>query len=153
MCTLLHKNCHHILQCHIIIIYLFLADTVRNFNRYSTAANGLQDTCYDYGSIMHYRGTAFAKESGTRTIYTCNTTAVIGQREGLSATDIARVRQLYNCTVSNFALFAGAKGLPEKNLLQRWSQFLTHQKVFAQWSCMGEILTVKRLAKCTLHEI
>jgi len=48
---------------------------------------------YDYGSIMHYPATAFSK-NGQPTIIPVGTHA-IGQRQGLSAGDIAAVRMIY----------------------------------------------------------
>jgi hypothetical protein len=47
---------------------------------------------YDYGSIMHYSADAFAKP-GTRTIIPKDPTAQIGQRTGLSAGDIAAIKE------------------------------------------------------------
>jgi hypothetical protein len=48
---------------------------------------------YDYGSIMHYPATAFSR-NGQPTIVAKNG-APIGQREGLSAGDIAAMQALY----------------------------------------------------------
>ncbi len=36
-----------------------------NFDKYSGYRNSLQDTCYDYGSMMHYPSWAFATDSST----------------------------------------------------------------------------------------
>jgi hypothetical protein len=49
---------------------------------------------YDYGSIMHYPRTAFSK-NGQDTITPTDANAQIGQRNGLSAGDIAAVRSMY----------------------------------------------------------
>lgn len=49
---------------------------------------------YDYGSIMHYPRKAFSS-NGQDTIEPVDATAQIGQRNGLSAGDIASVRQMY----------------------------------------------------------
>ena len=51
---------------------------------------------YDYGSIMHYPRDAFSR-NGRDTITPTDPSAVIGQRRGLSAGDIAAVRDMYNC--------------------------------------------------------
>lgn len=48
---------------------------------------------YDFGSIMHYPATAFSK-NGKDTIVTKNG-APIGQRNGLSAGDIAAIKSIY----------------------------------------------------------
>jgi hypothetical protein len=53
------------------------------------------DLCkYDYDSIMHYGRTAFSR-NGQDTITPTNPNAQIGQRNGLSNTDISAVRDLY----------------------------------------------------------
>jgi hypothetical protein len=49
---------------------------------------------YDYGSIMHYPATAFST-NGQPTIVPVQPGVSIGQRNGLSAGDIAAVRQMY----------------------------------------------------------
>jgi Astacin (Peptidase family M12A)/FG-GAP-like repeat len=56
--------------------------------------DGLNIGSYDYGSIMHYGATAFSK-NGLPTIETIPAGIPIGQRNGLSAGDIASVQWLY----------------------------------------------------------
>lgn len=66
-----------------------------NFNQRITDGDDLG--AYDYGSIMHYPRTAFSK-NGQNTITPTDANAAIGQRNGLSAGDIAGVRSMYpNC--------------------------------------------------------
>lgn len=60
--------------------------------------NGYNIDLYDYGSIMHYPANAFTS-NGQPTITTIPAGIPIGQRSGLSAGDIAGVRNLYGGTV------------------------------------------------------
>ena len=53
-------------------------------------------TAYDYGSLMHYSADSFSN-NGKPSITPKQANAVIGQREKLSAIDIAEVRQYYEC--------------------------------------------------------
>ena len=62
------------------------------FNQHITDGDDLG--AYDYGSIMHYPRTAFSK-NGQDTIVPTDGGAQIGQRTGLSAGDVAAVRQMY----------------------------------------------------------
>lgn len=57
-------------------------------------ADGDDVGAYDYGSIMHYPRKAFSK-NGNDTIVPVDASAVIGQRNGLSALDRAAVAALY----------------------------------------------------------
>lgn len=63
-----------------------------NFNQHITDGDDLG--LYDYGSIMHYPRNAFSK-NGQDTIVPTAPNAQIGQRDGLSAGDIAGVRAMY----------------------------------------------------------
>jgi len=53
---------------------------------------------YDYGSIMHYPSEAFSR-NGLPTIVPTDSTAVIGQRNGLSQGDIDTVEEMYKSVV------------------------------------------------------
>ncbi|XP_006823484.1 uncharacterized protein LOC100366837 [Saccoglossus kowalevskii] len=66
-----------------------------NFN---TEAMTVQNTYYDFGSVMHYSLYAFAIDSNIKTIIP-NQTPVItpGQIVSVSVTDVAEVIGLYNC--------------------------------------------------------
>lgn len=63
-----------------------------NFNQH--VQDGDDVGPYDYGSIMHYSAFAFALDTSKPTITTPHGEA-IGQREGLSAGDIAAVKAVY----------------------------------------------------------
>jgi hypothetical protein len=65
----------------------------RNFNQHISDGDDVGP--YDYGSIMHYERTAFGI-NGAETITPINpASAQIGQRNGLSAGDIAAVASMY----------------------------------------------------------
>jgi len=63
-----------------------------NFNQHISDGDDIGG--YDYGSIMHYGRTAFSR-NGQPTIVPLQSGAQIGQRNGLSAGDIAAVRAMY----------------------------------------------------------
>ena len=63
-----------------------------NFNQH--ISDGDDVGVYDYGSIMHYGPTAFSK-NGQPTIVPKQSGVTIGQRNGLSAGDIAAVKFMY----------------------------------------------------------
>lgn len=73
------------------------AGMAAQFNQHITDGDDLG--AYDYGSIMHYPRTAFSS-NGQETITPTNPAAVIGQRTGLSAGDLAGVAAMYpGCSV------------------------------------------------------
>jgi astacin (peptidase family M12A) len=63
------------------------------FNQHITDGDDLGP--YDYGSIMHYPRTAFSKNDQDTIVPTNPANAQIGQRQGLSAGDIAAVKAMY----------------------------------------------------------
>lgn len=63
-----------------------------NFDQHISDGDDVGD--YDYGSVMHYPANAFALDSSQPTIVTPHGEP-IGQRDGLSAGDIAAVRVIY----------------------------------------------------------
>jgi len=68
-----------------------------NFNKYAWGSTVLnQNTPYDWGSIMHYGANSFSS-NGQPTITTKQSGVTIGQRDKLSATDIAEIRAFYSC--------------------------------------------------------
>jgi hypothetical protein len=64
-----------------------------NFNQH--ISDGDDHGPYDYDSIMHYPATAFARDHRRPTISPVDPRKQIGQRQGLSAGDIATIQTLY----------------------------------------------------------
>ncbi|WP_372395925.1 M12 family metallopeptidase [Azospirillum sp. HJ39] len=76
------------------IVTANIADgTEHNFLQHINDGQDLGD--YDYGSAMHYSSTAFSK-NGKPTIEQLKPGPTIGQRDGLSAGDVASVVTLYS---------------------------------------------------------
>jgi astacin len=72
-----------------------------NFNQH--ISDGDDIGAYDYGSIMHYRRFAFSK-NGLPTIVPKQSGVILGQRNGLSAGDIAAVHHMYRTTHLNLTV-------------------------------------------------
>ncbi|XP_045124478.1 zinc metalloproteinase nas-4-like [Portunus trituberculatus] len=67
-----------------------------NFNKYSSSVISGFGEDYDYGSVMHYSAHAFSV-NGEKTIVTKDPNAHIGQRDGLSPVDWAKLKNMYKC--------------------------------------------------------
>jgi len=72
-------------------------DKRHNFKKYTTEMINHYNLPYDYRSIMHYGGKDFG--AGRMTIQTLDSRYqnIIGQRKGVSDTDIAMVKKMYGC--------------------------------------------------------
>jgi hypothetical protein len=70
--------------------------TENNFAKYSDVDIDTLEIGYDYGSVMHYESNAFTS-NGLRTIIPKDSNAVIGQRVGMSPSDILEVQRYYSC--------------------------------------------------------
>ncbi|KAL0850275.1 hypothetical protein ABMA28_012115 [Loxostege sticticalis] len=70
------------------------AGTEHNFAKYTNDTVTDFGVSYDYGSVMHYSDTAFSK-NGNKTIIPLKDDAVIGQRNGLSESDILKLHRMY----------------------------------------------------------
>ena len=57
---------------------------------------------YDYDSLMHYGPYAFSSNGKKTIVPIQNPSAVIGQRDNLSAKDIAELNALYDCQSNSF---------------------------------------------------
>jgi len=72
-------------------------DKRHNFKKYSSKIINHYNLPYDYRSLMHYGGKDFG--GGRMTIQTLDSRYqnVIGQRQGISDTDVAMVKKMYGC--------------------------------------------------------
>lgn len=85
-----------------------IAGRESNFAQHITDGDDLG--AYDYGSIMHYPRGAFSNGGGD-TIVPTSPGVSIGQRDGLSAGDIAAVAAMYPACTPTKAVWADPKGV------------------------------------------
>uniref|UniRef100_A0A8C5QBG4 Metalloendopeptidase n=1 Tax=Leptobrachium leishanense TaxID=445787 RepID=A0A8C5QBG4_9ANUR len=88
---------------YVNIMYEFISpESVSNFEKEDT--NNLNKR-YDYFSVMHYPGYAFSNTSGKNTIVPKPDPSVpIGQRNGISTLDAAKINTLYQCDICSTLL-------------------------------------------------
>ncbi|XP_035524152.1 zinc metalloproteinase nas-4-like [Morone saxatilis] len=72
------------------------------------------DLHYDIGSIMHY-GSGFFSANGLPTILSKSDMKDMGQRKKMTATDIEKVRRLYNCGGTKKELKTEISGVEEED--------------------------------------
>ncbi|XP_061401153.1 seminal metalloprotease 1-like [Musca vetustissima] len=87
--------------------YVFINETniqdgkLHNFNKYDTETVDDFDQGYDYGSVLHYSAFAFSA-NGEMTIVPlkeAEAAGIMGQRRGMSKSDIDRLNLMYRCPV------------------------------------------------------
>ncbi|KAJ6637441.1 Zinc metalloproteinase nas-4 [Pseudolycoriella hygida] len=72
------------------------AGTENNFEKASSQTTDAFGVGYDYGSVMHYSANAFSK-NGQPTLVAKYSGPRMGQRDGFSGGDIAKINQMYSC--------------------------------------------------------
>ncbi|CAL8269224.1 unnamed protein product [Arctogadus glacialis] len=73
-----------------------------NFKKYNDKRSSSLGVPYDYGSVMHYSKRAFSIASEPTIVTKIpEFMDVIGQRMGLSDSDLLKLNRLYNCTISS----------------------------------------------------
>ncbi|WAR03588.1 NAS13-like protein [Mya arenaria] len=70
-----------------------------NFEKLTTTQADTLGVSYDYGSVMHYSKYAFSKNGNPTIMPTNPPSADIGQRDGLSDSDVLRITKLYGCGI------------------------------------------------------
>ncbi|GJL62454.1 MAG: hypothetical protein NPIRA04_11080 [Nitrospirales bacterium] len=102
-----------------------------NFQKKSGAADYFD---YDYGSIMHYPGTSFAKDSSKPTIVPLTPGVTIGQREKMSYGDRQTIAKMYQrffprgysgvwrAGTGPYGLWVNASWTSFRNKWQEWSR-------------------------------
>jgi len=71
-----------------------------NFNKYGLNRIDSRGFAYDLDSMMHYGGTAFSTDRRTKLTIRAKNPAMqkrIGQRQGMSAGDVAQLKAMYHC--------------------------------------------------------
>ncbi|GAB4382694.1 MAG: hypothetical protein Kow00121_43350 [Elainellaceae cyanobacterium] len=105
-------------------------DSVGNFQKKPDSIDYFD---YDYGSIMHYPGTSFAKDSSKPTIVPLRRGVTIGQRNGLSYGDRQTIAKIYErffprgyagvwrAGTGRYGLWVNAEWSSFRNKWEEWS--------------------------------
>uniref|UniRef100_A0A336KT28 Metalloendopeptidase n=1 Tax=Culicoides sonorensis TaxID=179676 RepID=A0A336KT28_CULSO len=68
-----------------------------NFEKGKSGQIDAQGVGYDYGSVMHYNLNAFSKNGQPTMTVLKSTTDNVGQRDGFSKKDVAKINKMYKC--------------------------------------------------------
>uniref|UniRef100_A0A8C3NWT1 Metalloendopeptidase n=1 Tax=Cyanoderma ruficeps TaxID=181631 RepID=A0A8C3NWT1_9PASS len=94
----LHEHSRSDRDKHVKIMWEYISPADRpDFKKFESSNNlGLP---YDYSSVMHYGPYTFSNTTGKATIVPIPDASVhIGQRQGMSNLDVAKINKLYNCS-------------------------------------------------------
>lgn len=89
-----HEQCRNDRDAHVKILWENVRENAKH-NFYQKLREGDDIGSYDYESIMHYGPKFFSKNSQPTIEVISGNTGEIGQREGLSAGDIATIKRTY----------------------------------------------------------
>uniref|UniRef100_A0A8C5QEG6 Metalloendopeptidase n=1 Tax=Leptobrachium leishanense TaxID=445787 RepID=A0A8C5QEG6_9ANUR len=93
-----HEHSRSDRDLHVTIMYQYIPpESLSNFEKEDTNNMNLE---YDYFSVMHYPCYAFSSTPGECTIIPKPDPSVpIGQRNGISTMDVAKINALYHCDI------------------------------------------------------
>ncbi|XP_037087445.1 zinc metalloproteinase nas-13-like [Pollicipes pollicipes] len=78
---------------------------------------------YDVGSVLHYGPRAFAADPTRPTITPLQSSSEMGQRNGFSATDVAKLNRLYGCDVGGPGATTAAPPAATCRDVAEWCRF------------------------------
>ncbi|KFP74682.1 Astacin-like metalloendopeptidase, partial [Acanthisitta chloris] len=117
----LHEHSRSDRDKHVKIMWEYISPADRSdFKKFENSNNlGLP---YDYSSVMHYGPYTFTNTTGKATIVPIPDGSVhIGQRQGLSNLDVAKINKLYNCSRCSTILDAPSGFLRSANHPRNYS--------------------------------
>ncbi|XP_010132270.1 PREDICTED: astacin-like metalloendopeptidase, partial [Buceros rhinoceros silvestris] len=117
----LHEHSRSDRDKHVRIMWEYISPADRSdFRKFENSRNlGLP---YDYSSVMHYGPYTFSNTTGKATIVPIPDGSVpIGQRQGLSNLDVAKINKLYNCSRCSAVLDAVSGSLRSANHPRNYS--------------------------------
>ncbi|XP_050566781.1 astacin-like metalloendopeptidase [Cygnus atratus] len=117
----LHEHSRSDRDKYVKIMWEYISPADRpDFKKFENSNNlGLP---YDYSSVMHYGPYTFTNTTGKATIVPIPDGAVhIGQRQGLSNMDVAKINKLYNCSRCSTILDAAFGSLKSANHPRNYS--------------------------------
>ncbi|NXC12917.1 ASTL metalloendopeptidase, partial [Corythaeola cristata] len=117
----LHEHSRSDRDKHVKIMWEYISPADRpDFRKFENSRNlGLP---YDYSSVMHYGPYTFTNTTGKATIVPIPDESVpIGQRQGLSNLDVAKINKLYNCSRCSAILDTASGSLSSANHPRNYS--------------------------------
>ncbi|XP_064000472.1 astacin-like metalloendopeptidase [Pogoniulus pusillus] len=111
----LHEHSRSDRDKHVKIMWDYISPHDRpDFKKFENSRN--LELPYDYASVMHYGPYTFSNTTGKATIVPIPDASVhIGQRQGLSNLDVAKINKLYNCRRCSTILDAASGSLSSDN--------------------------------------
>ncbi|NXK75612.1 ASTL metalloendopeptidase, partial [Amazona guildingii] len=116
----LHEHSRSDRDKYVKIMWEYISPGKPDFKKFENSNN--LDLPYDYSSVMHYGPYTFTNTTGKATIVPIPDESVhIGQRQGLSNLDVAKINKLYNCSRCSTILDAASGSLRSANHPRNYS--------------------------------